>query len=252
MKNMISKLGVVFLLLFVALSLVGMEINFSPILGVDEQSFTLFQFFGPIAGGFLGIFGVVAVLFAELINFILAGKEVTVLNLLRLTPMMFAAYYFSRNTKRGFDDKLSLIIPVLAMIAFWSTPAGAQAWYYALFWLIPIAVKFIPGTLFAGSLGTGFIARAIGVFLLYLRSLGATFTAHAVGASLFALAVPTMTAEIWTALMLITPVERALFAAGITVSFVLFTNILNAADKVMSWDINGIINIDRRYVYNVI
>jgi len=231
MKN--SRLKVLFMILFVALTLIAMEINFSPILGVDEQSFTLFQFFGPIAGAFLGIFGVFAVLVAEMFNFALAGKEVTLINLLRLTPMMFAAYYFSRNMKKGFNDKLSLIIPVLAMIAFWSTPAGAQAWYYALFWLIPIAVKFLPE-------------------MLFLRSLGATFTAHAVGASLFALAVPTMTAEIWTALLMITAVERLLFAAGITVSYILFTNILNAADKVMNWDINKIINIDRRYVYNVL
>ena len=230
MKN--SKRKIVFFTLFIALTLIAMEINFSPLLGVDEQSFTLFQFFGPVAGAFLGIFGVFAVLVAEMVNFALVGKEVTAINLLRLTPMLFAAYYFSRNTKKGFNDKLSLIIPVLAMIAFWSTPAGAQAWYYALFWLIPIAVKFLPDRLF-------------------LRSLGATFTAHAVGASLFALAVP-MTAEVWTMLVPITAMERLLFAGGVTVSYILFTNILNAADKIMNWDIDGIINIDRRYVYNVI
>jgi len=229
MKNMISKRGVVFLALFVALTLVGMEVNFSPIIGMDNQFFTLFQFFGPIAGGFLGLFGIAAVLFAELINFILVGKEVTVINLLRLTPMLFAAYYFSRNAKTGFSDKLSIIIPVLAMIAFWSTPAGAEAWYYALFWLIPIAVKFLPE-------------------MLFLRSLGATFTAHAVGASLTALAIP-MTAAQWAFLVGVTPFERLLFAAGITVSFVLFTNVLSMVDRV--WGIDKVINIDRRYVYNV-
>jgi len=228
-----SKRRVVFFTLFIALTLIAMEINFSSILGVDEQSFTLFQFFGPVAGAFLGLFGVFAVLVAEMVNFALVGKEITIMNLLRLTPMMFAAYYFSRNTKKGFNDKLSLIIPVLAMLAFWSTPAGAQAWYYALFWLIPIAVKFLPDRLF-------------------FRSLGATFTAHAVGASLFAIAVPTMTAEVWTMLVPITAMERTMFAIGISVSFVLFTNVLNAIDRIMDWDINGIINIDRRYVYNVI
>lgn len=232
MKNMFSKRGFVFLTLFIALTLIGMEINFSPILGVDEQSFTLFQFFGPVAGAFLGIFGIFAVLVAELVNFALVGKEATLLNLLRLTPMLFAAYYFSRNTSKGFNDKLSLVIPVLAMIAFWSTPAGAQAWYYALFWLIPIIVKFLPDRLF-------------------LRSLGATFTAHAVGAALFALAVP-ISAEVWTMLVPITAMERVMFAAGISVSFVLFTNVLNAIDRIMNFDINGILNIDRRYVYNVV
>jgi hypothetical protein len=230
MVNIISKRGIVFLMLFVALTLIGMEINFSPIIGMDEQFFTLFQFFGPIAGGFLGLFGIAAVLFAELINFVLVGKEVTVINLLRLTPMLFAAYYFSRNTKTGFSDRLSIVIPVLAMIAFWSTPGGMGAWYYALFWTVPLIAKFLPD-------------------MLFLRSLGATFTAHAVGASLTALAVPTMTAEVWTMLVPVTAFERALFAVGISASFVLFTNILNAADKVMNWNIDRFVKIDRRYVY---
>ena len=226
---MVSKRGIVFLILFVALALVGMEINFSPVIGMDNQFFTLFQFFGPIAGGFLGIFGIATVLFAELINFVLVGKEVTLINLLRLTPMLFAAYYFSRNTKTKFNDKLNIIIPVAAMVAFWSTPGGMGAWYYALFWLIPIIAKFLPD-------------------MLFLRSLGATFTAHAIGSSLWALTVP-MTAAQWSILVPITAFERALFAIGITASFVLFTNILNMVDRV--WDINKVIDIDRRYVYNV-
>ncbi len=229
MKNLVSKRGIVFLTLFVALTLIGMEINFSPIIGADNQFFTLFQFFGPIAGAFLGIFGVAAVLFAELINFVLVGKEVTIINLLRLTPMLFAAYYFSRNKETGFNDKIGTTIPVLAMIAFWSTPAGAQAWYYALFWLIPVIVKFLPDR-------------------LLFRSLGSTFTAHAVGSSLWALTIP-MTAAQWTMLIPIVAFERGLFALGICASFVIFTNILNTADKVMNWDINKFVNIDRRYVY---
>ncbi len=230
MKNLVSKRGIVFLTLFVVLTLVGMEINFSSIIGMDNQFFTLFQFFGPIAGAFLGLFGIIAVLFAELINFALVGKEVTAVNLLRLTPMLFAAYYFSRNIKTGFSDKLSIVIPVLAMIAFWSTPGGMGAWYYALFWTIPIIAKFLPDRLF-------------------FRSLGATFTAHAIGSSLWALTVP-MTAAQWAFLVPVTAFERALFAIGISASFVLFTNLFNALDNLMNWDINRFIRIDRRYVLN--
>jgi len=58
-----------------------------------------------------------------------------------------------------------------------------------------------------------------------------------------------MTAAQWTMLIPIVAFERGLFAIGICASFVLFTNILNMLDKV--WDINKVINIDRRYVYNV-
>jgi hypothetical protein len=227
MSNLISKRGIVFLVLFTVLALVGMQINFSQVVGSNNQYFTFFQFFGPIAGGFLGVFGVVAVLFAQLINFFIAGKEITVLNLLRLTPMLFAAYYFGSNKKAGFSDKFNLIVPLLAMLVFWSHPVGQEAWFYALFWVIPIIVKFLPDNLF-------------------LRSLGATFTAHAIGGALWVWAVP-MTAEQYILLIPITTFERLLFASGIAFSYVVFTNILNMIDTV--WSIEKFVNIEKRYVF---
>ncbi|NYZ76780.1 hypothetical protein H0O02_00500 [Candidatus Micrarchaeota archaeon] len=226
MEKTISKRGIVFLLLFTALALVGMQFNFSKVIGMDNQTFTFFQFFGPIAGGFLGAFGIVAVLFAQLINFVISGKETTLVNILRLTPMLFAAYYFSKNRQTGFSDKLSIAIPLAAMLIFWTNPAGLGAWYYALFWTIPIIAKFLPD-------------------MLVLRSLGATFTAHAIGSSIWVLTVP-MTAAQWAMLVPVTATERLLFAAGIAVSYVVFTNILNMADK--AWDITKFVNIDQRYV----
>ena len=39
-----------FVLLFGFITLVGSQINFSAIVGAENQAFTLFQFFGPIAG----------------------------------------------------------------------------------------------------------------------------------------------------------------------------------------------------------
>ena len=79
---------------------VGNRINFSAVVGAKNQYFTLFQFFGPIAGSFLGsIFGVVAVLFAELADFLIVGKAFSLINIIRLTPMLFAAYYFGSKNK---------------------------------------------------------------------------------------------------------------------------------------------------------
>jgi hypothetical protein len=74
------------------LVLIGSQLNFSPIIGADNQFFTLFQFFGPTAGAFLGpVVGAASVLLAEIVNFIFVGKTFSAVNLLRLTPMLLAA-----------------------------------------------------------------------------------------------------------------------------------------------------------------
>ena len=100
LKNLFTKKRIIFLAIFTVLVLIGKQINFSPLVGAENQFFTLFQFFGPIAGGFLGaIFGAIVVLFAELIDFFVVGKEATLVNILRLSPMIFAAYYFGSKKK---------------------------------------------------------------------------------------------------------------------------------------------------------
>ena len=64
-QKIFSRKGIIFLLLFSVLSLIGMNINFSKLVGAENQFFTLFQFFGPIAGSFLGpIAGALSVLIA--------------------------------------------------------------------------------------------------------------------------------------------------------------------------------------------
>lgn len=226
MNKILSRKGVVFLVLFTILALVGMKINFSALVGADSQFFTFYQFFGPIAGGFLGIWGAVAVLGAQLINFILVGKTVSAINLLRLLPMIFAALYFGRNGLRGIKDKLGITVPILAILAFWLHPVGQQVWYFALFWTIPIIAKLLPDN-------------------LILRSLGATFTAHSVGGVLWIWTVP-MSATAWIALIPIVAFERGLFALGIAGSYVVFVNVLNAVDKV--FDINKYLTLEKKYV----
>src|SRR3989339_398122 len=82
-----TKKHILFILIFAALVFIGNRINFSAIVGSTNQSFTFFQFFGPIAGAFLGpIFGAISVLFAELADFLLTGKAFTPINIIRLTP----------------------------------------------------------------------------------------------------------------------------------------------------------------------
>ncbi|MFH0885213.1 MAG: hypothetical protein V1861_05890 [Candidatus Micrarchaeota archaeon] len=226
MENVFSVRGVAFLALFTALAFIGMQINFSQLVGAQNQFFTLFQFYGPIAGGFLGVYGAFVVFAAQAVNLAISGKSIEMLSLIRLLPMVFAAFFFSQYKRMKLDDKLSIAIPVIAMVSFWLTPAGLGAWYYALFWTIPVIVKFLPDRLF-------------------LRSLGATFTAHAVGGALWAWTVP-MTSAQWAMLVPVTATERLLFAAGIAISYVFFTNVLNAVDK--AFDISKYVNVERQYV----
>ncbi len=198
-RKIFTKKRIMFIVLFGVLALIAKQINFSALVGADQQYLTLFQFFGPIAGSFLGpIFGIISVLGAELAGMLIVGKAFSFINIIRLTPMLFAAWYFGAK-----KIKLSAIIPAIAMLFFIAHPIGKQAWVYSLFWLIPIVIAFTKNK------------------NLFLRSLGATFTAHSIGAVAFLYTVP-MTAGQWVALIPITAMERLMFAAGITISYVVF------------------------------
>lgn len=217
----------IFFTAFVLLAILADRVNFSHLWGADNQFFTLFQFFGPIAGGFLGsIFGPISVLVAELINFVLLGKTFTVLNLLRLLPMVAAAFYFGSLREDRKWTKSVWLIPPICIAIFLAHPEGRAAWYFTLYWCIPFLtlVPKLKGWLF-------------------IRSLGATFTAHAVGGAMWVWAT-SMTAAQWTALMPIVAYERLLFAAGIAVSYVLFNTFLDTvADR---WTF-GAVQIERAY-----
>lgn len=225
LNQIITKKGVIFLVLFSLLVYAGDKINFSPLVGADNQFFTLFQFFGPVAGSFLGpVVGILAVLIAEVGNFLIVGKEWTLINSVRLLPMLFAAYYFGTR-----KEKLNLLVPLLAILAFIVHPIGRQVWFFALYWTIPIIVKILPDKYSQNA---------------FLRSLGATFTAHAVGGAAWIWAVP-MTAEQWIGLIPIVAYERLLFAAGIGISFVVFNTLLDKMDTKLTVDV---VNVDKKYV----
>jgi len=218
----------IFVALFVAFAFFAQRINFSPLIGAETQYLTLFQFSGPIAGAFLGsVFGIIAVLAAELINFFVVGKEATWINIMRLTPMLFAVYYFGSKKKN-----LNVIVPLIAIMLFVLNPVGRQAWFYSLFWTIPIIARLLPSK-YAMSLP--------------LRSLGATFTAHSVGSALWVWTVP-MTAGQWIALIPITAFERLLFAAGIGISYVTFNALLDKILDVFKIKVPGdVLRIDKRF-----
>ena len=232
-KEMFSKKKLIVLGIFLVFALVASRINFSTVIGAPNQSFTLFQFFGPMIGAFLGTaFGMIAVLGAELADYLIAGKAFTLLNLLRLLPMLFAVYYFSNYSKKKEISKLFMIIvPVMAITAFVLHPIGMQAWYFSLYWLIPIFAVILPNKM-PGK--------------LFFRSLGATFTAHAIGSIAFLYTVP-MTAVQWMGLIPVVAYERLMFAAGIAVSYVLLTTVM---DKVVEKTKlpAGIASVEKEYI----
>lgn len=231
MKFNITKKHIIFLIVFAILVFVGRRINFSPIIGAENQFFTLFQFIGPIAGAFLGpIVGAVSVLFAHGTDYILAGKAFTLINLIRLTPMLFAAYYF--GARKRFTGKIvGVIVPAAAMIAFMLHPVGREAWVYSMFWLIPIFIALLP------------VKQSNN---LILKSFGATFTAHCVGSIAFLYTVG-MTPDAWMALIPVVIFERTLLAMGIIGSYVGMNAVLHyVADK---FNVPAdVLHIDKNYL----
>jgi hypothetical protein len=221
-----SKKGLFFLVIFALVVFIASKINFSPIIGAQNQSFTFFQFFGPIAGGFLGpVFGALSVLIAQAAEFFLSGKAIEPTNILRLTPMLFAAFYFGKYLQKKSLKDASIFIPLACMALFWLHPVGQQAWFYALYWLIPVFAKLFSKRLVA-------------------RSFGATFTAHAIGSTIWLYTIP-MPAEAWIALIPIVAIERTAFALGISASYVAFNTFLSKIDSIVSTGLQ----IDKAYVF---
>jgi len=214
---------ILFLLGFAVASLIALNINFSKILGVDNQFFTLYQFFAPITGMILGpIYGAISILLAEAGNFFIVGREFTLLNLFRILPMIFAAYYFGSKKK-----EISVIVPLIAMAVFIAHPIGRQVWFFSLFWLIPVIARLMPENLFA-------------------RSIGATFAAHAVGGAYW-IWLTNMEAQIWVGLIPVVMYERLLFAGGIAVSYLVVNTVL---DKYKDALPKKVLNIDPTYILN--
>ena len=214
---MMKKLA--FLLMFVALVFVATQIKLTEIWGAEGETFSLYEFLGPLPMAFLGpVFGAVAIIFARTASMFFAGSEFTMFDIARILTMVFASWYFVTYKK----NYAALAIPVIAMAMFFLHPVGSQSWFYALYWLIPIVAFFVPEN-------------------LWFRSLGASFTAHAVGSIAF-LYLFTTTPEFWIALIPLVAIERIVFATGVAASFVSFNTMLN---KYFSG--SKILSIDKRY-----
>lgn len=202
--NKLSKQSIIFLVIFIGIGLAALRIPFSSIVG-SSQSFTLFDYMGPTTGLFLGpVFGAISIFLVKVFNTAMGGQSLDFISILRFLPMMLAAFYLGSKTKKN------IMIPLLCIILFVAHPQGRIAWYYSLYWLIPILAVFKKNR-------------------LILNALGATFTAHAVGSIIFLYAF-NLPAAVWISLIPIVAIERGLFALGIWVSYPVFNTILEKLD----------------------
>ena len=217
---------ILFIGLFVILGFIALQIPFTRLAG-SKTTFTAFDFFGPIATGFIGtVPGVIAVFLMQFLNFLLHGAKILDAGtIIRFFPMLFAAFYFSK--KRRTD----IIIPALAILAFTLHPIGRTVWYFSLFWLIPIIAHF--------SREKFLIARA----------LGATFTAHAVGGALWIYAFR-LQASVWNSLIPIVIVERALFALFIAASYFLLNNLTHFVGTRKLKQLEALVNRNELWSFN--
>ena len=202
MKDRNKKL--VFFILFTLLGYVFLQVPFNKLAG-SNVSFTLFDFFAPIAGAFLGpVYGIVSVFTVMVTNNLIKDVSWTTGTIIRLFPTLFAVYYFATISKK--EGRWILVVPVLAILIFLAHPNGRQVPQYTLFWIIPlIAYRFRNN--------------------LWMKSLGATFTAHSVGGAAWIWAF-NLPASVWQGLIPVVISERLLFATGITVSFIVMKHAL--------------------------
>ncbi len=192
------KKKILFVIIFTAIGLIAFQISFSNIVGSSQQ-FTLFEFIAPIGGLIIGpIYGAISAFLVRGAHVITDNQAVDWVTIARFLPMIMAAIYFGTKSKKN------IIIPLFCMAFFIAHPEGRQAWYYSLYWLIPVLAEFKKDR-------------------LIFRSLGATFTAHAIGSVVFLYGFG-LPAAVWIGLIPIVALERGLFAIGIWSSYLVFNN----------------------------
>lgn len=192
---------ILFLIIFIVLSLIAFQIPISRIIGSD-QNFTLFELIAPLGGMFLGpLFGALSAFIVRGTNVIITQQGLDFLTVMRFLPMILAAVYFGTKGR-----KMAIIFPI-CIILFLAHPIGQKAWLFPMIWLIPLVAT-------------------LGKKRLILNSLGATFTAHAVGSIIFLYAFG-LTPQIWLSLIPVVFIERGFFTIGIWAGYLVINTVLD-------------------------
>ncbi len=203
-----NKKSFYFVTLFAVIGLIALQIPIFKMHGA-KAAFTLYDFLSPISGSFIGtIPGMLAVFSVQILNVMLFKSGVwDTASIVRLFPVLFGVWYFSKK-----DSRVGIIVPLLAMLVFNLHPQGRAAWMYSLYNLIPI------------------VCYALRDRFLFARSLGATFTQHGVGGALWVWTF-NMPAAVWISLIPQVAMERLAMAIGIMIAYRVFVNVLYALEK---------------------
>ncbi|MBI2775178.1 hypothetical protein HYX58_04200 [Candidatus Dependentiae bacterium] len=110
-------------------------------------------------------------------------------------PTICASAYWTVENRA-----IKILIPLICIALFLAHSVGAQAWWYSLYWFIPMIIQLLP------------------VRSLFLTALGSTFTAHAVGSVLWIYCLP-MTVPMFAALMPVVIIERLIYASGMVLMY---------------------------------
>jgi hypothetical protein len=218
-----------YVVIFAALGFLLLQFPVNNLIGTKAR-LTFFDMFYPVSGAFLGSgFGFVAVILMQAINIAFHGfstvSTVSVLTLLatsRFVSMGAGAFAFSRR------DKWSLVLPLASILVFLANPVGRAVWYFAILWVIPLAVSI-------------FRKKS-----LLANSIFATFSSHAVGGALWIWAFHT-TPAYWQMLIPIVILERSIFALGISANYILLNNVFEFVKEKRFIPVGGI-SIDRKYL----
>lgn len=168
------------------LSLVKINI----LLGAKTALFSGFSVGGPLVGLYTGMgFGAGLFFIRRLIHCITLGTSL-ISPFSLYVPTLAAGWYFKSTSWL-----IRVVVPVICMALFIAHPVGGQAWFYAMYWLIPVALC------------------ALSTRSAFTEALGATFVQHAVGSVLWLYLVPTTTA-VWVSLMPLVLVERLVCASA--------------------------------------
>lgn len=184
------------ILLFVGLGMIASHIPLTYLLGSGTR-LTAFDAFAPAAGG---LFPLPVALLATLLIQTAAIKTISAAAIIKLITPLVAVFYFSKR------NRLQILIPILAIIAFNLHPVGRSVWYFSLFWITPVLCYFVKEK------------------SIIAKSLGATFSAHAVGGALWVYAVP-LPKAVWISLIPIVIIERLTLAVGATLFFLALVKI---------------------------
>ncbi len=130
-------------------------------------------------------FGWLSLIISSLVRLLFFGFASAILAL--FSPIGAYLYYKFRPAR--------LMLPVICMALFIYHPTGLAAYNYAFLWLIPLFLAFFNNH---ASL-----------------SIGSSFAAHAVGSVVWLYLFPALPSTVWSGLVYVVLIERALIAAGI-------------------------------------